>query len=87
MDASLLLTRYDEVAGVNKGKWFALSRDGELLSVASSERRLWNKIRHKLGGKEIDVVIGYSQTEEERKTACLLMKWNSPTMLCRSLRF
>lgn len=72
MDVSLLLARYDEVARMNEGKWFALSRDGELLAVASSERRLWSKIRRKLSGKEIDVVIGYSQTEEERRTACLL---------------
>ena len=73
MDVSLLLTRYDDVARMNEGKWFALSHDGELLAVASSERRLWSKIRQKLRGKEIDVVIGYSQTEEERKTACLLV--------------
>jgi DNA polymerase elongation subunit (family B) len=72
MDVSLLSVRYDDVARVNKGKWFALSRDGELIAVSSSERRLWSKIRRKLSGKEIDVVIGYSQTEEERKTACLL---------------
>jgi len=73
VDVSLLLTRYDDVARMNEGKWFALSHDGELLAVASSERRLWSKIRQKLRGKEIDVVIGYSQTEEERKTACLLV--------------
>jgi len=73
VDVSLLLARYDDVARMNEGKWFALSRDGELLAVASSERRLWSKIRRKLRGKEIDVVIGYSQTEEERKTACLLV--------------
>ena len=73
MDVSLLLARYDDVARMNEGKWFALSRDGELLAVASSERHLWSKIRQKLRGKEIDVVIGYSQTEEERKTACLLV--------------
>jgi len=70
---SSLLSRYDEVARANEGRWFALSRDGELLAVASSEKRLWSKIRRKLAGKEIDVVIGYSQTAEERKTACLLV--------------
>ena len=73
MDVPLLLARYNEVARANEGKWFALSRDGELLAVASSERRLWSKVRRKLRGKEIDVVIGYSQTVEERKTACLLV--------------
>jgi len=73
MDVSSLMARYDEVAKANEGKWFALTRDGGLLAVASSEKRLWNKIRQKLSGKEIDVVIGYSQTEEERKTACLLV--------------
>jgi len=73
MDVSLLSARYDEVARANEGKWFALSRDGELIAVASSEGRLWSKVRRKLRGKEIDVVIGYSQTVEERKTACLLV--------------
>jgi len=73
MDVSSLLARYNEVAGANEGRWFALSRDGELLAVASSEKRLWSKIRMKLSGKEIDVVVGYSQTPEERKTACLLV--------------
>jgi len=73
MDVSSLLARYDEVARVNEGRWFALTRDGEVIAVASSERRLWSKIRRKLAGKEIDVVIGYSQTAEERKTACLLV--------------
>jgi len=73
MDVSSLMARYDEVAKVNEGKWFALIRDGELLAVASSEKRLWSKIRRELSGKEIDVVIGYSQTKEERKTACLLV--------------
>jgi len=72
MDVSSLMARYDEVAKVNEGKWFVLTRDGELLAVASSEKRLWSKIRRELSGKEIDVVIGYSQTVEERKTACLL---------------
>jgi hypothetical protein len=71
MDLSSLMARYDEVAKANEGRWFALSRDGELLAVSSSEKRLWSKIMRKLSGKEIDVVIGYSQTEEERKTACL----------------
>jgi len=71
MDVSSLMVRYDEVARVNEGKWFALGRDGELLAVASSEKHLWGKIRRKLSGKEIDVVIGYSQTVEERRTACL----------------
>jgi len=72
MDVSSLMACYDEVARVNEGRWFVLSREGELLAVASSERCLWSKIRRKLSGKEIDVVIGYSQTEEERKNACLL---------------
>jgi len=73
MDVPSLLARYNEVARANEGRWFALSHDGELLAVASSEKRLWSKIRRKLGGKEIDVVVGYSQTPEERKTACLLV--------------
>jgi len=73
VEVSSLLTRYEEVSRANEGKWFALSPDGELIAVASSERRLWSKIRRKLSGKEIDVVIGYSQTAEERKTACLLV--------------
>jgi len=73
MDVAALLARYEDVARANEGRWFALSRDGELLAVASSERRLWSKIRRRLSGKEIDVVIGYSQTVEERKTACLLV--------------
>lgn len=73
MDISSLLARYNDVAKRNEGKWFALSRDGELLAMATSERRLWSKIRKMLGEKDIDVVIGYSQTEQERKTACLLM--------------
>jgi len=73
MDAAALLARYEGVARAYEGKWFALSRDGELLAVASSEKRLWSKIRRKLSGKEVDVVIGYSQTAEERKTACLLV--------------
>ena len=73
MNVSSLLARYDEVAVANEGKWFALSREGEILAVASSEKRLWSKLRRKLGAKEIDVVIGYSQTAEERKTACLLV--------------
>jgi len=73
MDVSSLMARYDEIARMNEGRWFALSCEGELLAVASSEKRLWSKIRRKLSGKEIDVVIGYSQTAEERKTACLLV--------------
>lgn len=68
-----LFERYRRFEDELEGKRFALSHDGELLAVASSERRLWSKIRQKLRGKEIDVVIGYSQTEEERKTACLLV--------------
>lgn len=72
MRISSLLVRYNDVARRNEGKWFALSKGGELLAVATSERRLWSKIRKRFGEKEIDVVIGYSQTEEERKTACLL---------------
>jgi len=72
MEISSLLARYDNVARRNEGKWFALSKDGDLLAVATSEGRLWSKIRKMLGEKDIDVVIGYSQTEEERKTACLL---------------
>jgi len=73
MEVSSLLARYDEVSRANEGKWFALSHKGEVLAVASSEKHLWSKIRRKLDGKEIDVVIGYSQTAEERRTACLLV--------------
>jgi len=68
-----LFARYDEVARQNEGKWFALSRDGELLAVATSQRRLWRRIRERFGEKDVDVVIGYSQTKEERETACLLV--------------
>ena len=70
-----LLAQYDKVARENEGKWFALTPDGELLAVAKDNKKLWKKIRKKLSQKiieEIDLIIGYSQTKEEREMSCLL---------------
>jgi hypothetical protein len=70
-----LLVHYDKVASQNEGKWFALMPNGELVAVAKNSRSLWKKIRKKLDKKiieETDLMIGYSQTKEERETACLL---------------
>lgn len=70
-----LLAYYNEAASKNEGKWFALKPDGDLVAVAKDSRSLWKKIRRKLDQKvieEIDLVIGYSQTKEEREMACLL---------------
>ena len=72
---SSLLLQYNKIARQNEGKWFALKRDGELLAVAKDNKKLWKKIRKKLSDKvieEIDIIIGYSQTKEEREMACLL---------------
>ena len=66
-----LLDRYRKLEDELEGKWFALSKDGEVLAVADSNKRLWKKIRQKLGRTGINVAIGYSPTKEERKAACL----------------
>jgi len=66
-----LLDRYRKLEDELEGKWFALSKDGEVLAVADSNKRLWKKIHQKLGRTGINVAIGYSPTKEERKAACL----------------
>jgi hypothetical protein len=74
METSLLL-QYNKVAERNQGKWFALTSDGQVLAIATSNKKLWKKIREKLNKKELkelNVIIGYSQTKKERETACLL---------------
>lgn len=75
MLSSNLLVRYDKVASENEGKWFALKPNGDMVAVAKNSRSLWKKIRKKLNKEvieEIDLMIGYSQTKEEREMACLL---------------
>ena len=75
MLSSNLLAHYDKVESENEGKWFALKPNGDLVAVAKNSRSLWKKIRNKLNKKvieEIDLMIGYSQTKEEREMACLL---------------
>ena len=66
-----LFERYRRLEDELKGKWFALSEEGEVLAVADSNERLWKKIHEKLGRVGIKVAIGYSPTREERKAACL----------------
>jgi len=74
METSLLL-QYNKIEKQNQGKWFALTSDGQVLAIASSNEKLWRKIREKLNKKELkelNVIIGYSQTKKEREAACLL---------------
>lgn len=69
---SNLVALYRETERKNEGRWFALAPDGETIAVASTSGKLWKKIRRRYKGKEVDLFIGYSQTKQERETACLL---------------
>jgi len=75
MLSSNILAHYDKAVTENEGRWFALKPNGDLIVVAKNSRSLWKKIRKKLNKgviEEIDLMIGYSQTKEEREMACLL---------------
>jgi len=77
-----LLNVYQRVASENEGKWFGITRDGELLAIANNDDRLWKKIRKKMRQRDmqkIDMIIGYSQTKKEKETACLLLSASTNT--------
>ena len=70
----LLLQNIRKAEEKHEGKWIAMMPSGETLAVAKTDSKLWRKIHEKVGTKNFDIIISYSQTAKERKSACLLLR-------------